>query len=191
MSQISPSDVLVYLSAPSASAGFVTAGTPGSSWGKYVSSTQLSGTAYDNLFSDITGAENAASQVDYACIFIMNNTSSGNSMLNVVAWLPTSADVAGGATVSLGADPAATSVKTTSTQQAAVISTNTNAPAGVSVWVSDEVSDPASPSYTGGLQLGSIPPGYVKALWVRRTAANTGPVNADGFGLQIDFDTQG
>jgi hypothetical protein len=191
MTAIVPSDVLLYLSAPSASAGFVTAGTPGSSWGKFVSSTELSGTAYDNLFSDITGAENAASQVDYACLFVLNNTSSGNSMLNVVAWLPTSADVAGGATVAIGADPNAASVKTTSSVQAAVISTNTNAPAGVNTWVTDEVSDPTSPSYTGGLQLGTIPPGYVKAIWVQRTAANTAPLNADGFGIQIDFDTQG
>jgi hypothetical protein len=61
----------------------------------------------------------------------------------------------------------------------------------VSTWVSDVVSDPASPSYTGGLQLGSIAPGYVKAIWVRRTAANTAPLNADGFGVQIDFDTMG
>ena len=191
MTAVVPSDVLLYLSAPSASAGFVTAGTPGSSWGKFVSSTELSATAYDNLFSDITGAENAASQVDYACLFILNNTSSGNSMLNVVAWLPTSADVAGGATISLGADPAAASVKTTSSQQAAVISTNTNAPAGVGTWVSDEVSDPSSPSYTGGLQLGTIAPGYVKAVWVRRSAGNTAPLNNDGFGIQVDFDSQG
>ncbi len=190
MTAISPSDVLLYLSAPAASAGFVTAGTPGSSWGKFVSSTQLSATALDNLFSDITGAENAASQVDYACLFILNNTSSGNSMLNTVAWLPTASDIAGGATVSIGADPAAASVKTTSSVQAAVISTNTNAPSGVSAWVSDVSSDPASPSYTGGLQLGTIAPGYVKAIWVRRTAANTDPLNNDGFGLQIDFDTQ-
>jgi len=191
MTAIVPGDVLLYLSAPSASAGFATAGTPGSSWGKYVSSTPLSATTYDNLFSDITGAENAASQVDYACLFILNNTASGNSMLNVVAWLPTSSNVAGATVKGIGADPAAASVKTSSSPQAAVISTNTNAPTGVSTWAYDTTSDPSSPSYANGLQLGTIAPGYVKAIWVKRTAGNTAPVNADGYGLQVDFDTMG
>lgn len=183
--------MLFYLSAPSASAGFVTAGTAGASWGKYISSTQLSGTAYDNLFTDITGAENAASQVDYACLFVLNNTSSGNSMLNSVAWLPLSSYVAGGANAALGADPAGTTVKTTSTAQAAVIATNTNAPAGVITWVNPQSSAPVAPSYTGGLQIGTVAPGYCFALWIRRTATNSAPVNNDGLGVEISFDTKG
>lgn len=190
MTAIVASDIQFLLAAPSASAGFATAGTPGSSWGKYISTTQLSSTPLDNLFLDLTGAQNAAQQVDYACVFILNATASGNSMLNTVLWLPTSADVAGGTTVTVGADPAAASVKTTSTVQAAVISASTNAPAGVSTWVSNVGTDPASPSYTGGLQLGTIAAGSCKAFWVKRTATNSAPVNNDGFGWQVDFDTQ-
>jgi hypothetical protein len=183
-------DIAFLLAAPSASAGYATVGTPGSSWGKYMSSTQLSGTPLDNLFTDITGAQNAASQVDYACVFILNNTASGNSMLNTVLWLPTSANVAGGTTVTVGLDPAASTIKTSSTAQAATITAATNAPAGVSTWVSNTSTDPTSPSYTNGLQIGTIAPGYVKAFWVKRTATNSAPVNNDGFGWQIDFDTQ-
>jgi hypothetical protein len=155
-----------------------------------MSSTQLSGTPLDNLFTDITGAQNAASQVDYACVFILNNTASGNSMLNTVLWLPTSANVAGGTTVTVGLDPAASTIKTSSTAQAATITAATNAPAGVSTWVSNTSTDPTSPSYTNGLQIGTIAPGYVKAFWVKRTATNSAPVNNDGFGWQIDFDSQ-
>lgn len=191
MTAIVAADVLYYLSAPAASAGFVTAGTPGSSWGKYISSTQLSATPLDNLFTDLTGAQNAASQVDYACLFILNNTSSGNSMLNTVAWLPTSADVAGGAIVAIGLDPTAASVKTTSSVQAVTITAATNAPAGVSTWVTNVGSAPTSPSYTGGLQLGTIPAGSCRAIWVRRTATNSSPINNDGFGIEVDFDTMG
>jgi hypothetical protein len=189
LTAIVASDIQFLLSAPSASAGNATAGTPGASWGKYVSNTLLSSTPLDNLFSDITGAENAASQVDYACVFILNNTASGNSMLNTVLWLPSSADVAGGATVAVGLDPTAATVKTSSAIQAVTISAATNAPSGVSTWQAAVSSDPGAGA--GGLAIGTIAPGNVKAFWVKRTAHNTTPVNADGFGWQIDFDTQG
>ena len=191
MTAIVPGDVLYYLSAPGASAGFATAGTVGDSWGNFMSTTPVSATALNNLFPDITGAENAASQVDYACVFILNNTASGNSMLNVVAWLPTASDVAGGASVALAADPTAASLKTASVAQALTIANSTTAPAGISSWVTDVASAPTSPSYTGGVQLGTIAPGYCKAVWIRRTAANTAPLNNDGFGLEVDFDTMG
>jgi hypothetical protein len=191
MTAIVSSDILFKLSAPGASTGNTVSGTAGNSWGNYVSTTQLSNTPLDNLFTDITGAENAASQVDYACVFIHNNTSSGNSMLNTVAWLPLSLFVTGGANVALAADTFGASAIGTSSQQAVKITANTNAPAGISGWVSPTSTAPSSPSYTNGIQLGTIAPGYCIALWVRRSATNSAPINNDGFTLEIDFDTQG
>lgn len=191
MTAIVSSDILFKLSAPGASTGNTVSGTAGNSWGNYVSTTQLSNTPLDNLFTDITGAENAASQVDYACVFIHNNTSSSNSMLNTVAWLPLSLFVTGGANVALAADTFGASAIGTSSQQAVKITANTNAPAGISGWVSPTNTAPSSPSYTNGIQLGTIAPGYCIALWVRRSATNSAPINNDGFTLEIDFDTQG
>lgn len=191
MTAIVPGDVLFYLSAPAASVGFATAATVGNSWGGWFSTSALSSTPLDNLFTDITGSENAASQVDYACLFVLNNTSSGNSMLNSVAWLPTASDVAGGATLQIAVDPTAASVKTSSSLQAVKITSATVAPAGVSGWVSDTSTSPVSPSYTNGAVLGTIAPGYVRAIWIKRSAANTAPVNNDGGGIEIDFDTMG
>lgn len=191
MTAIVSSDILYYLSAPGAVAGFVTAGTVGDSWGNYISSTQLSSTPLNDLFPDVTGAQNAASQVDYACLFVLNNTSSGNSMLNAVAWLPSSLDVAGGTTVQIAGDPGAASSKTTSSQQAVKITASTNAPAGVSGWVSPTGTPPTFPSYTNGIQLGTIAPGFCRAIWIKRTAANTSPVNNDGGTIEVDFDTNG
>lgn len=184
-------DILFMLAAPGASAGNTTAGTAGNSWGKYMSTTQLSSTPLDNLFTDITGAQNAAGQVDYACVFILNNTASGNTMLNTVAWLPLSLFVPGGATVQLAADPAGATAKGSSTAQAAVITSNTNAPAGVTGFVSPTGTPPVAPLYTNGIQLGSIAPGFCYAVWIKRTATNSAPVNNDGFTIEVDFDTQG
>lgn len=112
-------------------------------------------------------------------------------MLNSVAWLPLSSFVSGGANVALGADPAGTTVKTTSSVQAAVISTNTNAPTGVTTWVTPQSGAPVAPTYTGGLQIGTVPPGYCFALWIRRSATNSSPVNNDGLGVEVSFDTKG
>lgn len=191
MTAIVSTDILFMLSAPGATSGNSVSGTPGDSWGNYMSSSALSSTPLDNLFPDITGAENAADQVDYACVFILNNTSSGNSMLNTVAWLPSSLYVSGGATVQLAGDPIAASAKATSSQQAVKITASTNAPAGVSGWVSPTGTAPTSPSYTNGIQLGTIAPAFCCAVWIKRSAANTAPVNNDGFTIEIDFDTQG
>src|SRR6266478_4836199 len=104
MTAIVASDVLFKLSAPGASAGNTVSGVPGDSWGNYISTTQVSLTPLDNLFPDLTGAQNAASQVDYAVLFIHTNTASGNSMLNTVAWLTSSLDVAGGANIAIAGD---------------------------------------------------------------------------------------
>lgn len=176
-------DILFLLSAPGASAGYTTGGTVYNSLGKYVSTTQLSATALDNLFTDLTGAENAAGQIDYQCVFVLNNTSSGDTMLNCVAWLPQSGYVAGGATVALATDNLGASNKTSSSQQAANITNPTTGPTGVSAYVA-----PSSTS-AGGTALVNIAPGQVAAVWIKRTATNSGPVNNDGFLIEVDFDT--
>lgn len=191
MTAIVASDILFKLSAPGASAGNTVTGTPGDSWGKYISTTQLSNTPLDNLFPDITGAQNAASQVDYAAVFIHNNTASGNSMLNTVAWLPNSLFVSGGALIALAGDTFGASAIGSAGQQAVVITASTNAPAGVTGWVSPTSTAPTPPSYTNGIQLGTIAPGNCIAVWIRRSATNSAPVNNDGFGIQVNFDTMG
>lgn len=186
MTQIFATDVLFYLSAPTATSGNSAAGTPGSSLGKFISTTQLStaNNNLDNLFTDLTGTQNAAMQVDYQCLFVYNGTSSGNTMLNTVAWIPSNTDVSGGTTHAVGVDPTAASVRASTTAQALTIANATTAPSGVTF---------IGPSSAGGatVSLGNIPAGSVRAIWFRRTATNSAPVNNDGFTVEIDFDTQG
>jgi hypothetical protein len=178
------SDIKYYLSAPGASAGFANAGTVGDSWGKYMSTTQLSSTSLDNLFPDLTGAQNAAQQIDYACLFVLNNTASGNSLINAVAWLPLATNIAGATTHAIGVDTTAVSLKTSSVQQALAIASATTAPAGVTFV-------PPSSTNSGGVSLGTIPPGDVKAIWIKRMAHNTIALNGDGFNVEVDGDTNG
>lgn len=186
------SDILYKLSAPGATTGNTTSGSSGSSWGNFISTSQVSATTLDNIFPDVTGAQNAANQVDYACIFVHNNTGSGNSMLNAVVWLPLNLDVAGGTNVAIAGDTFSASAIGANSQQAVKITAATNAPAGVSGWVSPTNTTPtAANSYANGIVLGTIAPGNCRAFWIRRTATNSAPVNNDGFTWEVDFDTQG
>ena len=173
-------DIQFLLSSPQAGSGYTRAGVPGNSLGLFAATTQLSLTSLDNLFNDISGAQNAAGQVDYACVFVFNSNTT-HAMLNPVAWLPTSLLGPGNtATLAIGADPTPPSALGSSLPQAAVIVNPTTAPAGVTTWA-------APSSSPGGVALPNIPAGSVQAVWIRRTANGTASLNT--FGLDITFDT--
>lgn len=185
MTQVSPSDFQWYLSNPGAVTGFSGTGTPGNSLGKYMSTTQVSGTPLNNLFLDITGAQNAASQVDYQCVFLLNATATGNSALNVQVFMPSASDVGGGASFAYALDTHGIVGKTQGTQQAIVIANSTTAPGGIASWTGP------SATVAGGLAIGNIAPNNCIAIWLRRTASNTSAVNNDGGALQVIFDSNG
>jgi len=175
---ITASDMVFRYSTVAGSAGDSGAGTAGGSLGKYMSQTPVAAGA-NGLFDDISGAENAASTVDYRCVFL-TNTHATLTATNVVVYVP--AEVAGGASVAIALDNLATSDHDSSSAQAATIANETTAPTGVGSF--------STPTDDGsGLSIGSLAPGECKAIWVKRSAANTGPVTGDGFTLGISFDT--
>jgi hypothetical protein len=171
-------DLLWKLSTKSGSAGNSLTSTAAASLGKYISTTAWAGGVKNDLFDDVTGAENAASTVDYRCVFIHNAHASITWQSGVV-WL--ASEVAGGVTYAIGIDPAAASAIGSAGAQAAEIANETTAPGGVSF---------SAPTTSGtGLSIGSLAPGQCRAVWIRRTAANTSAVNNDGVTLQITGDT--
>ena len=175
------SDVEFLLSAPMASSGYTMPGVPGNSLGAYVSTTQLSTTYLDNLFPDLTGAQNAALQVDYQAVFIYNSNSA-YTMLNAVAWLPLAMLGSGNtATFAVAADTTSPSALTSGSRQALSILNPTQAPAGVSTWYAP------STTTAGGVALPNVPPLSVTAVWIRRTATGTGSLNQ--FAVDVTFDT--
>ena len=177
------SDIQFFLAAPGASSGSSATSTVYNSLGKYVSTTQISNTALNNLFPDLTGAQNAASQVDYQCVFILNNTASGDTALNGIAWLPLSGFVAGAANIALAVDTTGATLRSTSSVQAGTIANALTSPGTVGSYVG-----PSSTS-AGGLSVANLAPNNVLAVWIRRTATNSAPLNNDGFVLEYDFDT--
>lgn len=175
---IAATDIIFRLSTTGGAAGDSTAGTPAGSLGKYVSTTAM-GTGAGALFDDVSGAENAASDVEYRCFFVLNNHATLTAQ-NVTMYL--SAEVAGGASIAIATDNIGPVAKGSAAAQAAQIADENTAPAGVGAF-SSPVDD------ASGIAIGSLAPGQVKAIWVRRTAANSSPLDSDGVTFACAFDT--
>lgn len=179
MSAIVASEIVFRYTTTAGAAGDSTANTTVSTFlGKYAATSAWAGGSLNDLFADITGAQNAASQVDYAGIAILNNNGA-NTLQNPVVYI--SAETAGGASIAVGVDTTATSAKGSASAQLLTIANNTTAPAGVSF---------SSPTTLGtGLAMSNIPVSNVKGIWIRRTAANTAALSNDGVTIAVGGDT--
>lgn len=176
---IASTDILFKYATTAGSAGNANTGAAGSSFGKYISTSVIPDASLNNLFPDVTGDENAASNVDYQCVFVHNNHST-LTLQNAVAWIST--EVSGGASTALASDNITASALTSASVQAATIANKNAAPSGVSTYNT-------STTKSSGLALGNIGPGQVRAFWVRRTSANSAAQNSDGVTIRVEGDT--
>lgn len=171
------SDIVFRLSV-AAAAGDTTAGTPATSLGDQVSTTAITTATLNNLWDDVSGAEASAGDVEYRCIFVLNNHA---SLTLVGANTYITSQTAGGGTIDMGLDPAAISAKGSGSTQAATIANESSAPAGVTF---------SSPTSGSPLVIGDLAPGQVKGIWLRRTVtAGAGAVNPDGVIIGVTGDT--
>lgn len=179
MAAITSAEVVFRYTVKTGANGDLTASGAATSLGKYASTTAWAGGVLNDLFDDITGAENAALTVDYRALAVLNNNTL-NVLENAVVYV--SAETAGGASVAIATDNLAASPKAQVAAQLAEIATETTAPVGVSAF--------STPTTAGtGLVLGNIPVANVKGFWVRRTAANSAALSADGVTLAVTGDT--
>lgn len=173
-----PSDINLHLASSSGPGLSSAQPDPNASLGGFVSSTQTVDNSLHNLFDVITGDENAASTVDYRCVFVRNSNPSG-TFFDAKVWILE--QVPGGAVASIGVDPIAASAGDSSSAQAAVIATESDLPAGVTF---SSPSDKAT-----ALSIGDLAAGQVRAVWVKRAATNSAAQDLDGVTLRIEGDT--
>lgn len=169
---------ILYKYSVAAAAGNTTAGTAAGSLGDQISTTQITDATLNNLFDDVSGDENAASDVEYRGYFVHNNHGS-LTWTAPFAWL--SAEVAGGASAAISVDTTAASAVGSGSTQMKTIADESTAP------TSQTFSSPTTKG--SGLALSDLPNGQVKGIWVRRTAANTAAVNNDGVTIRVEGDT--
>jgi hypothetical protein len=175
---IASSDILFKFATTAGSAGNSGAGAANTSLGKYISTTQVTDATLNGLFDDVTGAENAALESEYRCVFV-HNAHATLTLLSPVLWI--ASEVAGGAVCAIGLDPAGATAIGSAPVQAATIADENTAPAGVTFT--------APTTKATGLALPSLAPGQCAAFWVKRTTTNSAAQNGDGVGWRVEGDT--
>ncbi len=171
MAAIQASDIVFRLSggaantSPAASLG----GAMSTAGGGVITSGQL-----NNVFDDITGDENAASDIEYRGIYVQNNNAN-NDWENVVMWL--SAEVSGGASVAIAVALEAAG------EAMATIADESTAPDPAVTWST-------ATSKGTGVALGTIPKGGgYRGIWIKRTATNSAALSNDGATISVSGDT--
>jgi hypothetical protein len=181
---ISTAELLVKLSTGTSSgSGNTTGSTPAASLGGQMSTTQLVDASLNNLFDDLTGAENAAAgaEVEYRTIFFHNSNGS-LTLQNPKVYL-VGGDPAGGATMAIALDNVGVVAAGSASPQSAVAANESTAPTPVGAFS-------APSTYAGGLTpSANIGPGQCFAVVVRRTAANSAAVNPDTLTIRLEGDT--
>jgi hypothetical protein len=177
---IASSDLPWMLSTPSGSAGSTVASTAADSLGGYMSTTPLTQATLDNLFADITGDQNAADAVSYACLFLANNNPTLVLQASVV-WLYSETE--GGANIAIALDNIGITEAGSTSPQATTITDSATAPAGVTAFSAPTTKDSST------LLIGDIGPGECVAVWVQRTATNSSAQMTDGVVLRVEGNT--
>lgn len=167
---------IVYRLSVAAAAGDTTGGTPATSLGDQVSTTVITPAALNNLFDNTSGAEAAAGDVEYRCIFVLNNHA---TLTLLGAEVVVTSQTAGGGTIDIALDNIAVSAKGSGSAQAAAVANESTSPGGG-----------AGAFGAGPLSIGDIAPGQVKGIWIRRTVtAGAAALNNDGVIITVSGDT--
>jgi hypothetical protein len=167
---VNSSDILLKFSV-SAAAGNTTAGTAATSLGDQVSTTQLTSASIGNLFDDVSASEASAGDTEYRCIFVHNNHATDTAFNVTVA---VQSEVSGGASFAVALDNIGVVAVGSASAQAATVANENTAPSGVGAFGA------------GPLSIGTMGPGTVAAVWVRRTtSASTAALSTDGATIRI------
>lgn len=178
---ITASDLPWRLSVTAGSAGNSMPSTPAGSLGKYISTTAWDQvTLQNNLFDNVSGDENLALDQEYRCVFVYN---AHPTLTLYTPAIHLDSQTAGGADITIGLDPTANSQLGSSSAQAVAIAGEDSAPAGVTFTA-------AATSRATGLFFPDLAPGYCRAVWLKRAATNSPPLNPDQFVVALTGDTE-
>jgi hypothetical protein len=146
---------------------------PNAALGGIISATEVSATALNNIFDNVSGAESTPGESEYRGIYV-KNTHGTLTLQSAKLWLES--EVASGANISIAlADEGLNATMET---------------------IANEDTAPSGPSFSApttkaaGLLLGNIPNGQYYGFWIKRTVPPaTGAQAADGVTLRVEGDT--
>lgn len=149
-----------------------------SSLGGVVATTIITDATLNNLFDDVSGDDNAASDIEYRGFFV-HNANQTLAWQSVKMWV--SASVTGGALACIGADSTAVSTVGAVASQMLEIPDEDTAPTAITF------SAPANKA--AGISLATIDANSVKGIWVIRKAQDSAALNNDGVTVSFEGDT--
>ena len=185
MAAITTAEILFRYSIGTGSAGNSASSTAAGSLGKYMATNGWTGTAND-LFDDISGAENTGLVVDYRCFFVYNSNTL-NDLQNAVVWF-TQADALG-ATCAIAVDSIAASAANASAAQSFGPLTNEITPGALLSNIVSGAFSTTAITQGAALSLGTIPKTQCRAVWVRRTAQANAAKTGDDLTINVAGDT--
>lgn len=130
----------------------------------------------NNVWDDVSGAEAAAGDTEYRCIYIKNNHGS-LTLQSAVLWID-SLTTSTSTEFDIALDPAAVGATAT-----ASTSDENTAPTGGTVTFSRPTTKGA------GLSIGDIPSQSRKAIWLRRTVTAGAASASDTGSIRVEGDT--
>lgn len=142
---------------------------PTASLGGAKSSTE----AGANIFDTVSGAEGAAGDVEYRCVYVHNNHGS-LALQGAQVWIQANTPSADSEIeIGLGTSGINGTEQTVADEQ--------TAPTGVTFDLAEDAAN--------ALSIGDIPAGQHKAVWIKRTITAAAAAASDGFTLRSRGDT--
>ena len=151
--------------------------------GGWISSSVWSGLATNDLFNNITSVNNQNLISDYRCVFVVNNDQF-LTFYNAVVFLPSQA--AGGANVYIAVDPTGVVPINQSDNYQAIRMDN---PTLEPTYQGQSLFWTMAPTLDWALTIGDITPQSCAAIWFKRTAQNSPPLNNDGVTIRVQGDS--
>lgn len=136
----------------------------------------ITSAAANNVWDDVSGAESAAGDTEYRCIYVENF--GDQTLQSAVLWidaLSSNADV----DEAVGLDAAAVGSDSSTT-----IANENTAPGGVTFTAGTAIDTKAE-----GLAIGNIPASSKKAIWLRRTVGAAAAAAAWQFSIRVEGDS--
>lgn len=135
---------------------------------------EITSAVLNNVFDDVSGDEGAAGDVEYRCVYALNEHGT-LTLQGPVLWIGAETP-SGDSAVDIGLDPAGVNGTATT------VGDESTAPAGVTF---------SHPTTKGtGISIGDIPAGQHQAIWIRRTiGAAAAAFNNDGPTIRVEGDT--
>jgi len=142
--------------------------------GGAMSSVRIVDNVLSNLWDTVTTAQEASGVINYACIYVLNNTPTGKTWGSAVLWID--GQLSQGS-LAVGLDSAAVG--------ATAVSSSTDIHTAPSPTIT--FSSPSNRSTA--LVIGDIPAGSYKAFWVQRTIPSSSSSGSDQGSLHCEGST--